>query len=79
MRDLLSTYGFRGGVEPMVGLAEQWRGLGGPSPLTIVLTVVAGCWLLPPPSAHLSNQLFAAADPFQSVAPADASTRDHYA
>jgi hypothetical protein len=41
VRDLLSTYGFRGGVEPMVGLAVQ-RGLGGPSPLTIVLTVVAG-------------------------------------
>ena len=26
MRDLLSTYGFRGGVEPMVGLAVQLSG-----------------------------------------------------
>jgi hypothetical protein len=42
VRDLVSTYGFRGGVEPMVGLAVQRRGLGSPSPLTIVLTVVAG-------------------------------------
>jgi hypothetical protein len=39
VRDLLSIYGFRGGVEPMVGQAVQRRGLGGPSPLTIVLTV----------------------------------------
>jgi hypothetical protein len=28
MRDLLSTYRFRGGVEPMIGLAVQLRGLG---------------------------------------------------
>jgi vancomycin aglycone glucosyltransferase len=28
VRDLLSTYGFRGGVEPMVGLAVQLRELG---------------------------------------------------
>ena len=28
VRDLLSTYRFRGGVEPMVGLAVQQRGLG---------------------------------------------------
>ena len=42
MLDLLSTYGFRRAVEPMVRLAVQRQGLGGPSPLTIVLTVVAG-------------------------------------
>ena len=41
VRDLLSTYGFRGAFEPMDGLAVQRRGLGGTSPLTIVLTVVA--------------------------------------
>ena len=28
VRDLLSTYGFRGGVEPMVGVAMQLRGVG---------------------------------------------------
>jgi hypothetical protein len=39
VRDLLSTYEFCGGVEPMVGLAVQRWGLGGTSPLTIVLTV----------------------------------------
>ena len=39
--DLLSIYGFRGDVELMVGLAVQPRVLGGPSPLAIVLTVVA--------------------------------------
>ena len=42
MRDLLSTYGFRRVVEPMIELAVQRRGLSGTSPLTIVLTVIAG-------------------------------------
>jgi hypothetical protein len=28
VRDLLSTYGFRGGLAPVVGLAVQLRGLG---------------------------------------------------
>jgi hypothetical protein len=40
--DLLSIYGFGGGVEPMVELVVRLRGLGGQNPLTIVLTVVAG-------------------------------------
>jgi hypothetical protein len=51
VRDLLSTYGLRGGAEPMVGFAVQRRARGGPSLLTIVLTVVAGCWLVPPARA----------------------------
>jgi hypothetical protein len=41
VRDLLSTYRFCG-VEPMVRPAYNGRDSGGPRPLTIVLTVVAG-------------------------------------
>ena len=80
MRDLLSTYGFRGGVEPMVGLAVQRRGFGGPSPLTIVLTVslADSCCRRARSCAHLSNPVVCRAEPYQSVVPADAATPGHF-
>jgi UDP:flavonoid glycosyltransferase YjiC (YdhE family) len=46
MRVLLSTYGSRGDVEPMVGLAVQLRALGAEGCDALVATVVtsAGVW-----------------------------------
>jgi UDP:flavonoid glycosyltransferase YjiC (YdhE family) len=47
MRALLSTYGSRGDVEPMVGLAVQLRALGAEGCAALVATGVtpAGVWL----------------------------------
>jgi UDP:flavonoid glycosyltransferase YjiC (YdhE family) len=46
MRVLLSTYGSRGDVEPMVGLAVQLRALGADGCDAVVATGVtpAGAW-----------------------------------
>jgi UDP:flavonoid glycosyltransferase YjiC (YdhE family) len=47
MRVLLSTYGSRGDVEPMVGLAVRLRALGTEGSDALVATAVmpAGVWL----------------------------------
>jgi hypothetical protein len=49
MRVLLSTYASRGDVEPMVGLAVQWRALGaaaeGCDALMATGVMPAGAWL----------------------------------
>jgi hypothetical protein len=60
VQHLLPTYGFRGAVEPMVGLAVQRREFGDPSPLTIMLTVVRLRVAIAAAPAHPSYQLLAA-------------------